>query len=134
MRGLDLNQRPLGYEPNELPGCSTPLVDGIKFILKSQFKMGRSIIMNIETVRQNWDQRGFSCQEWVDPAGQVWKNYVHDVDELLMVLEGALNLEMQGRIFNAVPGKEFFIPACTVHSVSNVGEKTARWLYGYKKL
>ncbi len=24
MRGLDLNQRPPGYEPDELPGCSTP--------------------------------------------------------------------------------------------------------------
>jgi hypothetical protein len=23
LRGLDLNQRPLGYEPNELPDCST---------------------------------------------------------------------------------------------------------------
>ena len=22
--GLDLNQRPSGYEPDELPGCSTP--------------------------------------------------------------------------------------------------------------
>src|SRR3954454_14425255 len=27
LRGLDLNQRPLGYEPNELPDCSTPLFD-----------------------------------------------------------------------------------------------------------
>src|SRR5947208_13104767 len=27
LRGLDLNQRPLGYEPNELPDCSTPQVD-----------------------------------------------------------------------------------------------------------
>ena len=27
LRGLDLNQRPLGYEPNELPGCSTPLFE-----------------------------------------------------------------------------------------------------------
>jgi hypothetical protein len=26
LRGLDLNQRPLGYEPNELPGCSTPQI------------------------------------------------------------------------------------------------------------
>ena len=25
VRRLDLNQRPLGYEPNELPDCSTPL-------------------------------------------------------------------------------------------------------------
>jgi hypothetical protein len=27
LRGLDLNQRPLGYEPNELPDCSTPRFD-----------------------------------------------------------------------------------------------------------
>lgn len=26
LRKLDLNQRPLGYEPNELPGCSIPLL------------------------------------------------------------------------------------------------------------
>ena len=24
LRRMDLNQRPLGYEPNELPSCSTP--------------------------------------------------------------------------------------------------------------
>ncbi len=24
LRGQDLNLRPLGYEPNELPNCSTP--------------------------------------------------------------------------------------------------------------
>ena len=27
LRGLDLNQRPSGYEPDELPGCSTPRSD-----------------------------------------------------------------------------------------------------------
>ena len=27
LRGLDLNQRPSGYEPDELPGCSTPRQD-----------------------------------------------------------------------------------------------------------
>jgi hypothetical protein len=27
LRGLDLNQGPLGYEPNELPDCSTPQLD-----------------------------------------------------------------------------------------------------------
>ena len=27
MRGVDLNHRPLGYEPNELPDCSTPQID-----------------------------------------------------------------------------------------------------------
>jgi hypothetical protein len=27
LRGLDLNQRPSGYEPDELPDCSTPRFD-----------------------------------------------------------------------------------------------------------
>ena len=27
LRGVDLNHRPLGYEPNELPDCSTPRCD-----------------------------------------------------------------------------------------------------------
>src|SRR6185312_5299349 len=31
LRGLDLNQRPQGYEPCELPGCSTPQKDSSSF-------------------------------------------------------------------------------------------------------
>ena len=43
LRGRDLNSRPSGYEPDELPGCSTPrhnyadLIVGIKF--KKRFSM-----------------------------------------------------------------------------------------------
>ena len=29
LRGLDLNQRPAGYEPDELPDCSTPRHHGV---------------------------------------------------------------------------------------------------------
>src|SRR5215472_10827983 len=36
LRGVDLNHRPLGYEPNELPDCSTPQFDGNKAILAGQ--------------------------------------------------------------------------------------------------
>ena len=28
LRGPDLNRRPSGYEPDELPSCSTPRSDG----------------------------------------------------------------------------------------------------------
>ncbi len=31
LRGKDLNLRPLGYEPNELPDCSTPRADTNKW-------------------------------------------------------------------------------------------------------
>src|SRR6266540_7104360 len=32
LRGVDLNHRPLGYEPNELPGCSTPRQEGARYL------------------------------------------------------------------------------------------------------
>ncbi len=36
LRGLDLNQRPLGYEPNELPDCSTPRLNSMRVPLGCQ--------------------------------------------------------------------------------------------------
>ena len=80
----------------------------------------------------DWWARGFSCGLWVDPPGQVWEDYVHATDELLMVLEGELELEMKGRVFRPQQGEEVFIPAQVIHSVRNVGDTAARWLYGYK--
>src|SRR5690625_5098158 len=32
LRGQDLNLRPLGYEPNELPDCSTPRYNKMKSV------------------------------------------------------------------------------------------------------
>ena len=42
-----------------------------------------------------WRTCGFSCGLWVDPPEKVWEDYVHSTDELLMVLEGELELEMR---------------------------------------
>ena len=33
LRGLDLNQRPSGYEPDELPDCSTPRQGNSEFLV-----------------------------------------------------------------------------------------------------
>ena len=84
-------------------------------------------------VEKDWHSRGFSCGLWVDPPGQVWEDYVHPVDELLMVLEGELELKMQGRRVRPKRGEEVLIPANVRHTVLNVGGTTARWLYGYKR-
>lgn len=84
-------------------------------------------------VQRDWNARGFSCGLWVDQPGQAWEDYVHEMDELLMVLEGELELEIDGRTFRPGPGEEVFIPARARHSVRNVGGTTARWLYGYRQ-
>ena len=89
-------------------------------------------MINIEEVAHNWAARGFSCDLWVDPPGQRWEDFVHRTDELVVVLEGEMEFEIDGDIHHPGAGKEIFIPAGTVHSVRNIGVTTARWLYGYR--
>ena len=87
--------------------------------------------MNIEIIRHDWRNRGFSCDLWVDPPGQCWEGYVHATDELVMIVEGQVEFEIEGVIHRPDPGQELFIPACALHSVRNLGRTQAKWLYGY---
>ncbi len=50
--------------------------------------------------------------------GRVWNDFVHDTDELVMLVEGE---------------EEFLIPSGTSHTARNVGKSTSKWLYGYKR-
>ena len=85
-----------------------------------------------DEISQNWQTRGFSCDLWVDPPGQVWEDYRHEVDELVYVLEGEIELEISGKKKTLRKGDEAFIQGRANHSVRNIGGTEARWLYGYK--
>ena len=87
-----------------------------------------------EKVKKNWNQRGFSCGLWVDPSGQVWADFVHDTAELVMLLEGEEEFEMEGKKYRLKVGEELLIPAGTCHTARNVGKSTSKWLYGYESL
>ncbi len=88
---------------------------------------------DIDRIRRDWQRRGFSCDLWVDPPGRRWENYVHAVDELVIVLQGRMEFEIEGRILHPRNGDELFIAAGAVHSARNIGNTTARWLYGYRR-
>ena len=83
-------------------------------------------------IKTNWNARNYSCDMFVDPPGQCWEDFTHPVDELVMVIGGKLEIEMQGHIFSPEVGEEVFIPAEVNHSVRNIGGTTSKWLYGYK--
>ncbi|MBI4115367.1 MAG: cupin domain-containing protein [Candidatus Omnitrophica bacterium] len=85
-----------------------------------------------EELSKEWTKKGFSCDLWVDPPGQRWEDYVHDVDEVVYVKEGKLEFEIGDDKKILEPGDEAFIPARANHSVRNIGGTTARWYYGYK--
>jgi uncharacterized cupin superfamily protein len=84
-------------------------------------------------VRRNWETRGFSCDLWVDPPGRVWNDFVHDTDELVMLVEGEEEFEMNGQRYRLGVGEELLIPAGTYHTARNIGSATSKWLYGYKR-
>lgn len=84
-------------------------------------------------IARDWESRGFTCELWTDPPGARWEDFVHDVDELLMVVDGALEVEIEGRRTRPLPGQEVFIPARARHSVRNTGAVTSHWLYGYRR-
>ena len=90
-------------------------------------------MVDIKEVTKSWQARGYSCDIWTDPPGQTWEDFTHSVAELFMVLEGHVEIEIEGVSQNPSPGEEIFIPAQALHSVRNKGQTTARWLYGYKK-
>ena len=87
-----------------------------------------------EAVAREWLARGFSCDLWVDPPGQVWEDYRHATDELVMLIVGRLELEFGGRCLRPVVGEEIQIPAGVSHTVRNIGGTTAQWLYGYRRM
>jgi len=91
------------------------------------------VVKDPQNLAKRWAEKGYSCDLWVDPPGRRWEDFVHEVDELVYVVEGTMEFEVGGKKQILKPGDEAFIPAHTVHSARNIGGATARWYYGYKK-
>ncbi len=82
-------------------------------------------------VTRDWGERGYSCDTFVDPPGREWNDFVHATNELVTVVEGRLEMEIEGRTWILGPGDEVFIPRRAAHSVRNVHDATTVWLFGY---
>ena len=61
LRGLDLNQRPSGYEPDELPGCSTPRDN------YGEMMRGSKLKADLKAGKPNGESQ-FACREFVSKA------------------------------------------------------------------
>ena len=88
--------------------------------------------MDQEQIRKDWDSRGYSFGVFKDPPGQVWADFVHRTDELVILAEGEIEIEIEGKSLQPQIGDEVFIPAQAVHTVRNVGSTNNVWYYGYK--
>jgi len=89
--------------------------------------------MNSEQIKKDWNSRGYSFGIFKDPPGQVWADFVHKTDELVVLAEGQIEIEIEGESQQPPIGKEVFIPAKAMHTVRNVGKTINAWYFGYKK-
>jgi quercetin dioxygenase-like cupin family protein len=86
-----------------------------------------------ERIAADWADRRFSCDLWIDAPGQRWEDFTHATDEVVIVLKGEMEFEIEGHVHHPQPGEELLIPAGAVHSARNIGNTTAEWLYGYSR-
>ena len=90
--------------------------------------------MNSDLIKRDWHSRGYSLGVFRDPPVQIWADFFHRTDELVLHAEGEIEMEIEGKAERPKIGEEVFIPANTVHTVRNVGQKKNNiWYYGYEK-
>ena len=65
----------------------------------------------IELVKQNWHSRGYSFRVFRKPASQVWADFVHQTDKLVVFAEGEIEVEIEGKAERFQIGEMVFIPA-----------------------
>lgn len=87
--------------------------------------------VNRGLVAADWRARGYSCDLFIDPPGRAWNDFVHASNELVTVVEGRLEITVDGKCVVAEPGDEIFIASGNRHSVKNTHPAATRWLYGY---
>ena len=77
------------------------------------------------------DFEGFSFGTFRDPCGQVWKDFVHEFDEFVVVAEGEMEIEVAGERKRCHPGDLVCIPAQANHTLRTLSKDGSVWHYGY---
>ena len=90
--------------------------------------------MHQDEIRDNWESRGYGFGVFKDPPGQVWVDFVHRTDELVVLAEGDIEIEIEGKSQQPQIGEEVFIPANAIHTVRNIGKTNNVWYFGYKNI
>jgi mannose-6-phosphate isomerase-like protein (cupin superfamily) len=94
-------------------------------------KVSSNIEHKLPDIRADWTRRGFTFEYWIDPAGQTWVDFVHDTDEVVVLIEGEIEIEFDGTAVRPEVGEEVLIPAGARHTVRNTGAAANRWCFGY---
>jgi mannose-6-phosphate isomerase-like protein (cupin superfamily) len=77
------------------------------------------------------EKKGYAASEWHDRPGSVYTDYVHEMDEVVWLIQGAAELEMDGKAYSLKPGGGIFIPAKRPHTLRIKGTGKTVYVAGY---
>ena len=67
--------------------------------------------MNSDLIKRDWHSSGYSFGVFRDPPVQVWADFVYQTDELVVLAEGEIEVEIEGKAERFQIGEMVFIPA-----------------------
>ena len=89
--------------------------------------------MNIDELERNWTERGFSFGVGTIKAGDAVDEAFHeDMDELVLMENGEYEFTIDSESFKQNGSVEVLIPAGSVHSIKNLGQRDSKIYFGYK--
>ncbi len=87
--------------------------------------------VNETQVANDWRRRGYDCEHKLDAPGTELVDYLHDVDELHVGLDGEREISFGKTTLHPAVGEEIFVPAGALHTVRNIGTTPLRRLRGH---
>lgn len=79
------------------------------------------------------DFPNFTFDEFNDPPGRVWADFVHEDDEFVVVVKGEIEIEVDQAKAHCVAGDLVLIPAGARHTLKTSSRGPSKWFYGYGK-
>ena len=70
-----------------------------------------------DLIKQDWNSRGYSFGVFLDPPGEVWTDFVHRTDELVVLAEGEIEVEIEGKAERFQIGEMVLIPAKVIWKI-----------------
>lgn len=89
--------------------------------------------MDIDELERDWKERGFSFGVGTINAGDAVDEAFHeDKDELVLMESGEYEFIVGNETFRQKGNEEVLIPAGSIHSIKNLGQKNSKIYFGYK--
>lgn len=96
-------------------------------------RWNESSVPNVTDLRARLESEGYSVSEWSDAPGTVYELHAHETDQTHWIVNGVLQLTVDGEPYELRAGDRDFMSANTLHAAFVPGKEPVRYLIGVRK-